>query len=143
LNHQFELKFCSEKQSERKLFDMSGNSDAVWIVEELLDEILERIILRDMETENIERETHEMSEKEWIKLIDADMKELLGKCFIERLGHKAENTISEEMDEQMKEVIVDEENMNLKDSGTKKEKKFPEYKAMSFNWKEVDPIFKG
>jgi len=143
LNHQFEKKFCSEKQSERKLFDMSGTSDAVWIVEELLDEILDRITLRDMETENIERETHEMSEKDWIELIDADMKELLGKCFIERLGRKAESTISGEMDEQMKEVIVDEADMNRKDIVIKKEKKFPEYKAMGFNWKEVDPIFKG
>jgi len=96
-----------------------------------------------METENIERETHEMSEKDWIELIDADMKELLGKCFIERLGRKAESIISEEMDEQMKEVIVDEENMNRKDVVIEKEKKFPEYKAMGFNWKEVDPIFKG
>jgi len=57
---------------------MSGTSDAVWIVEDLLDEILDRITLRDKETENIERETHEMSERDWIELIDKDMKELLG-----------------------------------------------------------------
>jgi len=122
---------------------MSGTSDAVWIVEELLDEILGRITLRDVETEINERKTHEMSEKDWMELIDADMKELLGKCFIERLGRNTESIISEEMDEQMKEVIVDEENMNRKDIVIKKEKKFPEYKAMGFNWKEVDPIFKG
>jgi hypothetical protein len=137
------LKFCSEKQSERKLLDMSGTSDAVWIVEELLDEILDRLTLRDMETENIERETHERSEKEWIELIDADMKELLGECFIESLDRKAENIISEKMDEQMKEVIVDNKNMNRKDIVTKEEQKLPEYKAMGFNWREVEPIFKG
>jgi len=112
-------------------------------VEELLDEILDRITLRDMETENIERETHERSEKEWIELIDADMKELLGECFIESLDRKAENIISEKMDEQMKEVIVDKENMNRKDIVTKKEMKLSEYKAMGFNWREVEPIFKG
>jgi len=122
---------------------MSGTSDAVWIVEELLDEIIGRIILRDMETENIERETHEMSEKDWIELIDADMKELLGKCFIESLDRKAESIIREKLDEQMKEVIVVEEKMNRKDIVIKTEKKLPEYKAMGFNWTEVDPIFKG
>jgi len=122
---------------------MSGTSDAVRIVEDLLDEILDRITLRDKETENIERETHEMSERDWIELIDEDMKELLGKCFIERLGHNTESIISEEMDNEKKEVFVDEEDMNRKDIVTKKEKKFPEYKAMGFNWKEVDPIFKG
>ena len=122
---------------------MSGTSDAVRIVEELLSEMLDKISLRDMETKNIERDTHERSEKEWIELIDADMKELLGKCFIERLGGNAETIISKEMDERMKEVIVDEENVNRKDIVIEKEKKFPEYKAMGFNWKEVDPIFKG
>jgi len=122
---------------------MSGTSDAVWIVEELLDEILDRITLRDMETENIERETHERSEKEWMELMDANMKELLGKCFIESLDRKAENIISEKMDEQVKEMIVDNKNMNREDIVTKKEQKLPEYKAMGFNWREVEPIFKG
>jgi len=59
------------------------------------------------------------------------------------LGHNTESIISKEMDDEKKEVFVDEEDMNRKDIVTKKEKKFPEYKAMGFNWKEVDPIFKG
>jgi hypothetical protein len=115
---------------------MSATSDAVWIVEELLDEILGRINFRDVEKEFNERKTHEMNEvkkeHDWGKLMDAEMKELIGKCF------------SEEVDEGMKEVIGDEENVNRKDIVIeKKEEKFPEYKTMGFNWKEVDPIFKG
>ena len=122
---------------------MSGTSDAVWIVEELLDEILGRIFLRDMETENIERETHERSEKEWMELMDADMKELLGSSFIESLDRRAENILREKMDEQVEEMIVDNKNMNREDIVTKKEQKLSEYKAMGFNWREVEPIFKG
>jgi len=122
---------------------MSGTSDAVWIVEELLDEILDRIFLRDMETENIERETHERSEKEWMELMDADMKELLGRSFIESLDRRAENILREKMDEQVEEMIVDNKNMNREDIVTKKEQKLSEYKAMGFNWREVEPIFKG
>ena len=122
---------------------MSGTSDAVWIVEELLDEILGRIFLQDMETENIERETHEKSEKEWMDLMDADMKELLGRSFIESLDRRAENILSEKMDEQVEEMIVDDKNMNREDIVTKKEQKMREYKAMGFNWREVEPIFKG
>ncbi len=40
--------------------------------------------------------------------------------------------------------ICDEENGNQKDVVIeKKEEKFPKYATMGFNWKEVDPIFKG
>jgi len=122
---------------------MSGTSDAVWIVEELLNEILDKISLRDMETKNIERETHERSEKEWMELMDADMKELLGRSFIESLDRRAENILREKMDEQVEEMIVDNKNMNREDIVTKKEQKLSEYKAMGFNWREVEPIFKG
>ena len=124
---------------------MSGTSDAVWIVEELLDEILGRITLRDVETEFNERKTHEMSEKDWMELIDADMKELLGKWFIERLGGNAETIINEKMDNRMKEMIGgDKKSGNQKDIVIeKKEEKFPKYETMGFNWKEVDPILKG
>jgi len=127
---------------------MSATSDAVWIVEELLDEILGRIKFRDMEKKFNERMTHETSEvkkeHDWAKLIDAEMKELIGKCFSEEVGGNAETIVCEEVDEGMKEMIGDEENVNWKDIVTgRKEKKFPEYKTMGFNWKEVDPIFKG
>ena len=143
-SHQFESKFfLRNNQGESKLLVMSGTSDAVWIVEELLDEILGRIFLQDMETENIERETHERSEKEWMELMDADMKELLGRSFIESLDRRAENILREKMDEQVKEMIVDNKNMNREDIVTKKEQKLREYKAMGFNWREVEPIFKG
>ena len=63
----------------------------------------------------------ERSEKEWMELMDADMKELLGRSFIESLDRRAENILREKMDEQ----------------------KLSEYKAMGFNWREVKPIFQG
>jgi len=127
---------------------MSVATDAVWIVEELLDEIIGRIHFRDVEKKFDERMTHEMSEVEkehdWVKLIDAEMKELIGKCFSDEVGGNAETIVCEEVDEEMKEVIGNEENVNRKDIVIeKKVKKFPEYKTMGFNWKEVDPIFKG
>jgi hypothetical protein len=127
---------------------MSVDSDAVWIMEELLDEILGRITFRDVEKKFNDRKTHEKSEvkkeHDWVKLIDADMKELIGKCFSEEVCGNAETIVCEKIDEGMKEVIGDEENVNRKNIVIeKKEEKFPEYKTMGFNWKEVDPIFKG
>jgi len=72
------------------------------------------------------------------------LKELIGKYFSEEVGGNVETIVCEEIDEGMKEVIGDEENVNRKDIVIeRKEKKFPEYKTMGFNWKEVDPIFKG
>jgi len=127
---------------------MSVATDAVWIVEELFDEIIGRVNFRDVEKKFNERKTHDMSEvkkeHEWEKLIDAEMKELIGKCFSEEVGGNKETIVCEELDEGMKEVIGDEENVNRKDIVIeKKEEKFVEYKTMGFNWKEVDPIFKG
>jgi len=52
--------------------------------------------------------------------------------------------ICEEIDAEMKEVIGEEERGNRKDIVIeKKEEKFPRYKTVGFNWKEVDPVFKG
>jgi len=114
---------------------MSSTSDAVWIVEEMLEEILGMIYSRDVQ-EKFEAEksdrimldvkkfdeqmTHEISkvekEHDWVNLIDEEMKELVGKCF----PNNPENIVIE-----------------------KKEEKFPKYSTMGFNWKEVEPIFKG
>ena len=113
-----------------------------------MDEILGRINFRDVEKKFNERNTHEMSEMkkehDWVKLIDAEMKELIGKCFSDEVGGNPENIVCEEVDEETKEMIGDEKNGNRKDIVIeKKEEKFPKYKTMGFNWKEVDPIFKG
>jgi hypothetical protein len=48
------------------------------------------------------------------------MKELIGKCFPDEESGNPENNVIE-----------------------RKEEKFPRYKRVGFNWKEVDPIFKG
>jgi len=107
----------------------------VWIVEEMLEEILGMVYSRDVQ-EKFEAEksdrimldvkkfdeqmTHEISkvekEHDWVNLIDEEMKELVGKCF----PNNPENIVIE-----------------------KKEEKFPKYSTMGFNWKEVEPIFKG
>jgi len=115
----------------------------MWIVEEMLEEILGRVYSRDVqekfEAEKIteksdrimvnqekfdEQMTLEMSKVEkmhdWVNLIDEEMKELIGKCFPDEVGGKQENIVIE-----------------------KKEEKFPKYATMGFNWKEVEPIFKG
>jgi len=49
----------------------------------------------------------------------------------------------EELYEEMKEVIGGVERSNRKDIVMEKEEKVQEYKTMRFNWKKVDPIFKG
>ena len=51
--------------------------------------------------------------------------------------------ICEELYEEMKEEISGVERINRKDTAMKKEETVKEYKAMGFNWKQVDPIFKG
>jgi len=67
------------------------------------------------------------------------LKELIGKCFSEEVGGNVETIVSEEIDEGMKEMIDNEENVNRKDIVIeRKEKKFREYKTVGFN-----PIFKG
>jgi hypothetical protein len=97
----------------------------MWIVEKLLN--------RDVEKKFNEKVTHEMSkvekEHDWIKLIDKEMKELIGKCFSNEIGSNAETIVCEEIDAEMKEVIGDEKNGNQKDIVIeKKEEKFPRYR---------------
>jgi hypothetical protein len=118
---------------------MGSTSDAMWIVEEMLEEILGRVYSRDIQekfeaekndrimvnkTKSDEQVTLEMSKEEkmhdWVNMIDEEMKELIGKCFPGEVGGNPENNVSE-----------------------KKEEQFPEYAKMGFNWKEVEPIFKG
>jgi hypothetical protein len=115
----------------------------MWIVEELLEEILGMVYFRDVQ-EKFEEEkvteksdrimveekkldetmTHKISkvekEHDWVKLIDEEMKELIGKCFPDEESGNPENNVIE-----------------------KKEEKFPEYEKMGFNWKKIEPIFKG
>ena len=151
---------------------MSATTDAVWIVKELMDEILGMIHFQDVEKKFDARMTHEMSEVEeehdWVKLIDAEMKELIGgdrDCDVdyscatgsEEVKHVDGDAtpaycdfccgkcICDEVDAEMKELIGgDEESGDQKDIAIeKKEEKFPKYETMGFNWKEVEPIFKG
>jgi len=115
----------------------------VWIVEELLDEILGRIKFRDMEKKFNEKMTHEASEvkkeHDWAK---TDRRGVVGvdrQMFLRGVGGNVETIISEKKVEGMKEMIDNEKNVNQKDIVIeRKEKKFREYKTVGFN-----PIFKG
>jgi hypothetical protein len=98
-----------------------------------------------------------------VNLIDAEEQEMIGRdcdydtdynCEVVKPVDKDatpvecdfcfDKCICEEIDAEMKEVIGDVESGNRKDIVIeKKEEKFPVYKTMGFNWKEVDPIFKG
>jgi hypothetical protein len=89
-----------------------------------------------------------------VKQIEAEEQEMIGKKMVVKPVNKDETPVKcdfcigfcicEEIDAEMKEVIGDVESGNRKDIVIeKKEEKFPVYKTMGFNWKEVDPIFKG
>jgi len=138
---------------------MSATTDAVWIVKELMDEILGMIHFRDVEKKFDERMTHEMSEVEeehdWVKLIDAEMKEWIGgdcDCDVdcscatgsEEVKHVDGDARPADCDFCFGKCICEEEDGNpVNIVIEKKEEKFPKYETMGFNWKEVEPIFKG
>jgi rubrerythrin len=136
---------------------MSASTDAVWIVKELLEEIIGmthfRKVQEEFEARKGEGESEMKEEHDWVSLINAEEQEMIGKevkpvdedaapvdcdfCF--------DKCICDEVDAEMKEMIDgDKKSSNQKDIVIeKKEVKFPKYETMRFNWKEVDPIFKG
>jgi len=128
---------------------MSAPTDAVWIVKELMDEILGMVHFRKVQEMIDVRMTDDKSEvkeeHDWVSLIDAEMKEEIdGDVRHVDCDFCVDTCICEEIDAEMKEVIGDKESGNRKDIVIeKKEEKFPRYTTMGFNWKEVDPIFKG
>jgi hypothetical protein len=136
---------------------MSAPTDAVWIVKELLEEIIGMAHFRKVEEEieakkgDVKSEVKE--EHDWVSLIDAEEQEMIGKM-VKPLDKEAtpvdcdfcfDKCICDEVDAEMKEMIDgDEKSGNQKGIVIeKKEVKFPKYETMRFNWKEVDPIFKG
>ena len=136
---------------------MSAPTDAVWIVKELLEEIIGMAHFRKVEEEieakkgDVKSEVKE--EHDWVSLIDAEEQEMIGKV-VKPVDKDAapidcdfcfDKCICDEVDAEMKEMIDgDEKSGNQKDIVIeKKEVKFPKYETMRFNWKEVDPIFKG
>ncbi len=141
---------------------MSATSDAVWIVRDVLEEILGMVFFRDVqekfEAEMITEKNDriEVNEKcDWVSLIDAEKKSWIdGDCDCD-CDCSCEAT-SEEMkfvDGDVKPAdcdfcfgrcICEEKGGNHETNVTeRKERKFPEYAMMRFNWKEVEPIFKG
>jgi len=98
-----------------------------------------------------------------VNLIDAEEQEMIGRdcdcvtdcnCEVVKPVDKDvtpvdcdicfDKCICEEIDADMKEVIDKKEGGNpVNIVIKKKEEKFPKYATMGFNWKEVEPIFKG
>jgi hypothetical protein len=140
----------------QKFFDMSITSDAVRIVKELIDEILGMVHLgrvqEMMDGRMTTGKSEVMEEHDWVKEVEAEEKEKFVKRVVKPVDVKAiyvecdfchGQCICEELYEEMKEEISGMERVNRKDIAMKKEETVQEYKAMGFNWKQVDPIFKG
>jgi len=94
-----------------------------------------------------------MEEHDWVKQVEAEEQEKFVKKMMVKPVDKDETPVKcdfcigfcicEEIDEEMKNVIGGGDN-NRKDTVIeRKEEKIPVYETMGFNWKEVDPIFKG
>ena len=123
---------------------MSATSDAVWIVRDVLEEILGMVFFRDVqekfEAEMVTEKSNriEVNEKcDWVSLIDAEKKLWIdGDCDCD-CDCSCEAT-SEEMKSVDGDVKLAKTNVT-----ERKERKFPEYGMMKFNWKEVEPIYKG
>ena len=90
-------------------------------------------------------------EHDWVNLMDAEKQEMIGEdcdcdtdCNCEVVKPVDKDATFVDCDFCFGKCICDEENGNQKDVVIeKKEEKFPKYATMGFNWKEVDPIFKG
>jgi hypothetical protein len=135
---------------------MSITSDAVRIVKELVDEILGMVHLGRVQEMMDDRMTtgksEVMEEHDWVKEVEAEEKEKFVRRVVEPVD---ENTIDvecdfchgqcicKELNEEMKEEMSGVERVNRKDIAMKKEETVQEYKAMGFNWEQVDSIFKG
>jgi len=128
----------------------------VRIVKELIDEILGMVHLGRVQEMMDGRMTTEksevMEEHDWVKEVEAEEKEKFVKKVVKSADVNAMSVecdfcqgkcICEELYEEMKEVIGGVERFNRKDIAMKKEETVHEYKAMGFNWEQVDPIFKG
>jgi hypothetical protein len=136
---------------------MSITSDAVRIVKELIDEILGMVHLgrvqEIMDGRMTDTKSEVMEEHDWVKMVEAEEQEKFVKKVVKSVDGDAmsvkcdfclEKCICEELYAEMKEMIGDKESGIRKDIVIeKKEEMFPKYKTMGFNWKEVDPIFKG
>ena len=131
---------------------MSITSDAVRIVKELVDEILGMEHLGRVQEMMDDRMTtvksEVMEEHDWVKEVEAEEQEKFVKKVVKSVDGKAMSVecdfchgqcICKELHEEMSGV----ERVNRKDITMKKEETVQEYKAMGFNWKQVDPIFKG
>ena len=139
----------------QKFFDMSITSDAVSIVKELVDEILgmEHLgrVQEMMDGRITTGKSEVMEEQDWVKEVEAEEQEKFVKKVMkpdkDEIHVKCDFCIGfcmcEELYEEMKEVIGGVERSNRKDIVMKKEETVQEYKAMGFNWKQVEPVFKG
>ena len=142
-------------QDYQKFFDMSAPTDAVWIVRELLEEIIGmahfRKVQEEFEAKKGDVKSEVKEEHDWVNLIDAEEQEMIGgdcdcdtDCNCEVVKPVDKDATLADCDFCFGKCICDKESGNQRDIVIeKKEEKFPEYATMGFNWKEVEPIFKG
>ena len=131
-------------------------TDAEWIVRELLDELIGMAHFRKIEKEMEAKKKGDVKnvakeEQDWVNLMDAEKQEDIDEDCECETDCDCEVTESVDEDESVVDCdlcfgrcVCDEENEDRKDVVVeKKEEKLPGYANMRFNWKEVDPIFKG
>jgi len=136
---------------------MSDSNDAVWIVKEVLEEIIGmthfRKVQKELEEKKGNAESKMKEEHDWARLINEQEQEMIGKT-VKPVDKDAEpvecdfcfdKCICKEVVAEIKEMIDNNEKSGKRKDivNEKKEVKFSKYEMMGFNWKEVDPIFKG
>ena len=141
---------------------MSGQSDAVRIVMELIEETIVKIVLRDVKKFVEEKKTARMDDKtnvdvaeddkaDWVNIIDSERNDMWwidgGESDKANVADVKVNDDEVESDKVKSADAKKEDNINVdeEDNGESEvdEMKFPEYDRMNFNWKEVKPLYTG
>ncbi len=141
---------------------MSGTSDAMKIVMELIEETIGKIVLRDAKKFVEEKEAARMGDKinvdvaeddkaNWVDNMDSERNDMWwidgGESDKVNVADVKVNDDEVESDkvrsadaEKDDKINVDKENNGESEVD---EMKFPEYGRMNFNWKEVKPLYTG
>ena len=141
---------------------MSGQSDAVRIVMELIEETIVKIVLRDVKKFVEEKKTARMDDKtnvdvaeddkaDWVNIIDSERNDMWwidgGESDKANVADVKVNDDEVESDKVKSADAKKEDNINVdeEDNGESEvdEMKFPEYDRMNFNWKEVKALYTG
>ena len=141
---------------------MSGTSDAMRIVMELIEETIGKIVLRDVKKFVEEKKTAMMYDKtnvdvaeddkaDWVDIIDSERNDMWwidgGESDKANVANVKVNDDEVESDKVKAADAKKDDKINVdkEDNGESKvdEMKFPEYDRMNFNWKEVKVLYTG